>query len=212
MRSIASKMQGAEQPATGLGQRARQQILAAGGVRTEHDRWAQQVQRGDVALLRMAPQRGLELGLLTGVEQAVCRPHGPVLAHPHGVVGVKAVGRHRGRVDEPLGADVAGRLEGVERAIDVDLPDPLRRRIADEHEGEMDDDVGPGEGLAQHVGVAHVAAAVLELGPPVRFWVEGATGDADDAAHARFVLQQGDEPEAKSSGGARDGDVEWRLG
>ncbi len=206
------RAQGAEQPATGLGQRPRQQILAAGGVRTEHDRRSQQIQRGEVAILRLAPQRRLELGLLTRVEQAVCRPHGPVLAHADRVVGVKAVGRHRGRVDEPLGAYVAGRPKGVERAIDVDFPDPLRRRIADEHEREVDDDVGPGERLAQHVGVAHVAAAVLELGPSVRFGVEGAARDADDSAHARLFLQQGDEAEAKGSGGTRDGDVEWRLG
>src|SRR3712207_9438200 len=63
--------------------------------------------------------------------------------------------RHRRRVDQAPGAGVDRRLEHVAGAAHVDVV--RLGGLAEDDEGEVDDDVGAGEDVAQRVRVEHVA-------------------------------------------------------
>jgi hypothetical protein len=155
---------------------------------------------------RLGSQQMLELVLLLRVEQPGRGPDRPLLGHPDRVVGVEAVGRHRGGVDEPARAGRGRGPEGVQRALDVDRPEFLRGRGPGDQEGQVHHDVGPVEGVAQGLRVADVAAAVLHLRPAEPVRVERAPGDADDPRHPVVALEQGHQPEPERPGrsGYRD--------
>ena len=188
------------------GQRLGQHVLAADGVRSEHDRRSQQVQgkrRVGVGLLAQEP---LELGLLLRVEQPGRRAGRPVLGHPDRVVAMKTVGGDRRGVHEPGGAGGGCGAEHVQRAVDVDRADRLAGRRAGDHEREVDDHVRSFERLPERVGLAHVALAVLHLAPAVLGRVERAAGDSDDARDPVIGLEQRDQPGAEGPRRAGDGD------
>src|SRR5262249_45822211 len=93
-------------------------------------------------------------------------------------------------------------------AVDVDCANRVGRCRAGDHERQVYDDVAAAECLAQRVGIANVAAAVLDLRPAVLQWVERTPRDPDHAADPRVRLEQRNQPEAKSSRGPGDGDGE----
>jgi hypothetical protein len=157
----------------------------------------------------LAVQQELDLRLLAGVEEMVRGPHRPVLGEQRRVVGVEAVGGHRGRVHEASGAGGSGRPEGVERAVDVDAAGGGRRGGAEHLEGEVDDHVGPGERGLQRGRVPDVAPPVGQLGPAVPGRVERPAGDADHMRDPLVRLQQWDQPEAERAGrtGHRHGEL-----
>ena len=74
--------------------RSGKQVLRANGVRAEHDRRAQQVERKSVVPDSLGQQLVLNLGLLLRIEQPPCGPDGPFLGHADRVVGVEAVSGH----------------------------------------------------------------------------------------------------------------------
>ena len=85
-------------------------------------------------------QQLLDLGLLRRVVVRGGAARGDVLGERLRVVAVKAVGGHRGGVDEPLHAGCRGSLEDVAGAVQVDPAAGLG--AAHDHEGEVDDDIG----------------------------------------------------------------------
>ena len=155
---------------------------------------------------RLGLEQVLEFGLLLRVEQPGGRAHRPLLGHPDRVVGVEAVGRHRGGVDEPARSGLRRGPEGVQRAVDVDRPDRLGGRAPGDQERQVHHHVGARERVKQGRFVTDVAAAVLQLGPAVGGRVERAPGDADDPRHPVLGLEQGDqaEPERPGRAGHRD--------
>ncbi len=186
--------------------------LGPDGVRPDHDRRPQQVQVEPGQVGHLLGDAGLELGLLLGVEQVGRRAGRPVLVHAQRVVGVEAVRRDRRGVHEPPRPGRARGAEGVDGAVDVDLAGDLARRGAGDEEGEVDDHVGPVEGLLEGGAVADVAAPVLHLRPAVLGRVERAAGDADDAPDPVVGLQPGHEAEAERAGGSGDRDRQRRVG
>ena len=159
-------------------------------------------------------QQALELRLLLGVEQPGGGPHRPLLGHPDRIVGVEAVGRHRGGIDEAAGAGRGRGPEGVQRAVDVDRPDRLARRGPGHQERQVNHHVGTGERVPQRIGVADVPAPVLHLRPAVRGRLERAPGDAHDPRHPVVGHQQRNqaEPERAGRAGHRDRQVALACG
>jgi hypothetical protein len=129
-----------------------------------------------------------------------------VLGEQGRVVGVEAVGGDRGGIDETLRPGIPCGSERVQGASHVDLADGLCRRVAGDHEGEVNDDVRAGEALSQRDRVAHVPLPVFHLGPPMVARVKRTPRDADDPAHTLLRLQQRDKAKAEGAGGARDRD------
>ena len=170
--------------------------------------------RAGPAVRRLGPQQTLELGFLLGVEQPGGGPHGPVLGHPDGVVGVEAVSRDRGRIDKAAGAGRGGGAESVQRAVDVDRPDRLTWRGTGHQERQVHHYVSVAERVPQGLRVADVAAPVLHLRPAVGGRVERAPGDAHDARHPFVGLQQGHQAEPESTGraGHRDRQILFSAG
>lgn len=186
------------------------QLLGPQRVRPNDDRRTQQVE-GQVGVSgRLLGDQVLQLGLLLGVEQPVGRADRPLLGHRRRVVVVKPVGRHRGGVDEALGAGGGRRSKSVEGAVDVNGTDRLPGCGPGDHEGEVDDDVGAVEGLRQRVGVPHVAPAVGHLRPVVRRRIERPAGHADDLFDAVVGLEQRHQPKAERAG--RPGDRHGQPG
>jgi hypothetical protein len=148
----------------------------------------------------------LEFGLLLRVEQSGSGAHRPLLGHPDRIVGMEAVGRHRGGVDEPARSDLRRGPEGVQRAADVDRADRLGGCAPGDQERQVHHHIGARERVKQGRFVADVAAAVLQLGPAVGGRVERAPGDAHDPRHAVLGLEQRDqaEPERPGRTGHRD--------
>ena len=200
-RQASDQVKGA---APGAGDRGGQRALGPGGVGPEDDRRPQQVQLRLGGGGRLARELLLELRLFPGVEQVLRRACRPVLGHADGVVGVKAIGRHRGRVHEPLGPGVARGAQRIQCPLDVDGTDGLRAAGAGDHEGQVDDHVGAGERLAQRFLIAHVAPAVLHLVPALLGGVERPARDPDDPCHPRLRLQERHQAEPEGPGGAGD--------
>ena len=195
-------------------ERAGQQALRAHRVRAQHDGRPQQVQGEPRGPVRLGLQQALELGFLLRVEQPRRRPHRPLLGHPDRVVGVEAVGRHRGGIDETARAGRGRGPEGVQRAGDVDRPDHLRRRGPGHQEGQVHHHVGTVERIPQRIGVADIPAPVLHLRPAVRGRIERAPGDAHDPGHPVVGHQQRHqaEPERAGRAGHRDRQVPLACG
>ena len=105
----------------------------------------------------------LDLGLVGGVGVARGAAHRLLLVDQRRHAAVEAVGGDRGRVDQPPGARGGGRLEDVARAGQVDLA--ALAAAGDDHEGEVDDDVGVLDQVVDRLAVEHVAAPVLGLLP-----------------------------------------------
>ena len=122
-----------------------------------------------------------------------------------GQVAVEAVGGDRGGVDEPLGAGRGGGFEDVARAAQVDLAALVL--AGDDHEGEVDDDVGLLDQRVDRVAVEDVAAPVFDLLPAVGGDVERAARHADHPLDLGHALERGEEGLADLPGRAGDGDV-----
>ena len=121
---------------------------------------------------------------------------------------IEPVGRYRGGVDEPAGLGRDRGLEDVAGAGQVDLTAlPLS---GDDHEGQVDDDVGAGHQRLDGFAVEDVAPAVLDLLPAMLGRVEGTAGHAEDAPHSVAALQRGEEWLADLSSGPGDRDGEHR--
>ena len=193
-------------------EQAARRALPADGVRPEHDGRPQQVQVGSAGR-RPRQQQVFDLGLLPGIEQPGRGPGGPVLGHPDGVVPVEAVSGHRGREDETPCARRRGGVEGVERAVDVDRLDRLRRGGAGHLERQVHHDVSMTERLTQQLRVADVAALVLRLRPAVRRGVERAARHGRHVRYPVVGLEQGHQAEPKGAGraGHRDRQASHRL-
>ena len=194
-------------------ERPARQALRADDVRAQHDGRAQQVQGGCTGPRGPRPQQVFQPGLLLGVEQPSGGAYRPGLGHSGRVVPVKAVSGHRGREDEAADAGRGCGVEGVKRSVDVDRLDRLAGGVAGHLERQVDHDVSVAERVAQHLGVADVAAPVLRLRPAVRGGVERAPRDARHTRHPVICLKQGHEAEPQGAGraGHRDRQVRPRL-
>ena len=153
-------------------------------------------------------ERQLQLGLLGRVVVTLGTARLEVLGEHGRVVGGEAVGGHRRGVDQASHPRVDGGVEHVARAGQVDLGGVLG--AAHDHEGEMDDNVGPGDHLAHGGGVEHVGAAVLHLVQALGGGIKRPARHGGDPSHPGVALQDPEQRAADVPGRAGDRDGERR--
>ena len=79
-------------------------ILGADGMRSEDDRWAQEVDPEPGVAGGLSLEQPFDLCFLLGVEQVRGRPCRPVFGHPNRVVAMEPVGGDRRGIHESPGA------------------------------------------------------------------------------------------------------------